>query len=212
MRLVSHHCNAVMRLLSHHYAAGMARWEPDGRERLVAAALDLFAERGYDEVTVAEIAERAGLTRSTFFRYFPDKREVLTAGQAVMSRLLVEGIAGAPADATPLDAVGAGLDNVAGSMTSLNRELAPRVRAVIASSAELQARDQLKHVSLVADVAAALRERGVADPVASLAAEVGMLAFRDGFAEWTGSDGGPGLVALVRDALARLRGAVGALG
>lgn len=201
-----------MRLVSHHYAAGMARWEPDGRERLVAAALDLFAERGYDQVTVAEIAERAGLTRSTFFRYFPDKRDVLAAGQAVMSRLLVEGIAGAPAEAGPLDAVGAGLDNVAGSMTSFNRELAPRVRAVIASSAELQARDQLKHVSLVTDVAAALQARGVPDPVASLAAEIGMLAFRDGFATWTASDGGPGLVALVREALAKLRGAVGALG
>lgn len=201
-----------MRLVSHHYAARMARWEPDGRERLVAAALDLFAERGYDQVTVAEIAERAGLTRSTFFRYFPDKRDVLAAGQAVMSRLLVEGIAGAPAGAGPLDAVAAGLDNVAGSMTSFNRELAPRVRAVIASSAELQARDQLKHVSLVADVAAALQDRGVPDPVASLAAEIGMLAFRDGFATWTASDGGPGLVALVREALAKLRGAVGALG
>ncbi|WP_263731042.1 TetR/AcrR family transcriptional regulator [Cellulomonas sp. SG140] len=190
----------------------MARWEPDGRARLVAAALDLFAERGYDEVTVAEIAERAGLTRSTFFRYFPDKRDVLAAGQAVMSRLLVEGIAGAPEGASPLDAVAAGLDNVSGSMTSFNRELAPRVRAVIASSAELQARDQLKHVSLVADVAAALQDRGVPDSVASLAAEIGMLAFRDGFATWTASDGGPGLVELVREALARLRGAVGALG
>ncbi|OZB87778.1 MAG: TetR family transcriptional regulator [Microbacterium sp. 14-71-5] len=190
----------------------MARWEPDGRERLVAAALDLFAERGYDQVTVAEIAERAGLTRSTFFRYFPDKRDVLAAGQAVMSRLLVEGIAGAPAGAGPLDAVAAGLDNVAGSMTSFNRELAPRVRAVIASSAELQARDQLKHVSLVADVAAALQDRGVPDSVASLAAEIGMLAFRDGFATWTASDGGPGLVTLVREALETLRGAVGALG
>lgn len=201
-----------MRLQSHHYAEGMARWEPDGRERLVAAALDLFAERGYDQVTVAEIAERAGLTRSTFFRYFPDKRDVLAAGQAVMSRLLVEGIAGAPAEAGPLDAVAAGLDNVAGSMTSFNRELAPRVRAVIASSAELQARDQLKHVSLVADIAAALQDRGVPDSVASLAAEIGMLAFQDGFATWTASDGGPGLVELVRQALEKLRGAVGALG
>ena len=190
----------------------MARWEPDGRERLVAAALDLFAERGYDQVTVAEIAERAGLTRSTFFRYFPDKRDVLAAGQAVMSRLLVEGIAGAPSDVGPLDAVAAGLDNVAGSMTSFNRELAPRVQAAIAASAELQARDQLKHVSLVADVATALRERGVPEVVASLAAEIGMLAFREGFGTWTASDDGPGLVVLVREALDRLRGAVGALG
>ncbi len=74
----------------------MPRWEPDGRERLVLAALQLFSERGYDETTVAEIAERAGLTKSTFFRHFPDKRDVLSAGQETLSRLLVEGIDSAP--------------------------------------------------------------------------------------------------------------------
>lgn len=202
-----------MGLLSHHYAAGMARWEPDGRERLVAAALDLFTERGYDEVTVAEIAERAGLTRSTFFRYFPDKRDVLAAGQAVMSRLLVEGITGAPAEATPLEAVGAGLATMGGAMTSFNRELGPRLKAVIATSAELQARDQLKHVSLLADVAAALRARGVADAVATVAAELGLLAFREAYATWiAGDDDGPGLVVLMGEALDRLRAAVGSVG
>ncbi len=210
---MSHHCNAAMRLLSHHYAAGMARWEPDGRARLVAAALDLFAERGYDEVTVAEIAERAGLTRSTFFRYFPDKRDVLAAGQAVMSRLLVEGIAGAPVGATPLEAVGAGLDTMGSAMTSFNRELGPRLKAVIASSAELQARDQLKHVSLLSDVVAALRSRGVPDPVAAVAADLGLLAFREAYATWiAGEDDGPGLVALMREALDRLRRAAAELG
>ena len=70
----------------------MARWQPDARARLALAALDLFAERGYEKTTVVEIAERAGLTKSTFFRHFPDKRDVLSAGQETLSRLLVEGI------------------------------------------------------------------------------------------------------------------------
>jgi len=65
----------------------MARWEPNARERLVLAALDLFAEQGYDSTTVTQIAGRAGLTKTTFFRHFPDKREVLFAGQEVHSRL-----------------------------------------------------------------------------------------------------------------------------
>ena len=86
----------------------MARWEPDARQRLVAAALDLFTEQGYDDTTVAQIADRAGLTKSTFFRHFPDKREVLVAGQDTLSRLLAEGIAAAPESATPLEAVGVG--------------------------------------------------------------------------------------------------------
>src|SRR5208282_4010488 len=69
----------------------MARWEPGARERMVLAAVDLFTEQGYDATTVAQIAERAGVTKSTFFRHFPDKRELLVAGQEVLSRLAGRG-------------------------------------------------------------------------------------------------------------------------
>lgn len=63
----------------------MGRWESGARERLVVAAVDLFTEQGYDATTVAQITERAGVTKSTFFRYFPDKRELLVAGQDTLS-------------------------------------------------------------------------------------------------------------------------------
>jgi AcrR family transcriptional regulator len=183
----------------------MPRWEPDARARLVEAALHLFSEQGYDRTTVAEIADRAGLTKSTFFRYFPDKREVLAAGQEVLSQLLTEGIASAPADATPLAAVAAGLERACGAMTPRNRELAPRVKAVIASSTELQERDALKQVGLAAAVANALRARGVPDRVAALAAELGGLAFKEAFAEWITADDDRSLAELARAALDELR-------
>src|ERR1700710_1900531 len=115
----------------------MARWESGTRERLVVAAVDLFIERGYDETTVAEIAERGGVTKSTFFRYFPDKRDILAAGQETLSILLAEGIADAPAGATPLEAVAAGLERVSDAMGQFNRELGPRIKAAVAASAEL---------------------------------------------------------------------------
>jgi AcrR family transcriptional regulator len=86
----------------------MPRWEPDARERLVSAALQLFSQQGFDDTTVAEIADRAGLAKSTFFRYFPDKRDVLTAGQETLSGLFADGICQAPAGTTPLAAVAAG--------------------------------------------------------------------------------------------------------
>ena len=79
----------------------MARWEPGARERLVFAAVDLFTEQGYDATTVTEIAARAGVTKSTFFRYFPDKREILVAGQETLSELLARGIADAAGGSEP---------------------------------------------------------------------------------------------------------------
>ncbi|HEY0117221.1 MAG TPA: helix-turn-helix domain-containing protein [Cellulomonas sp.] len=182
----------------------MPRWEPNARERLVTSALQLFSEQGYDQTTVAQIAERAGLTKSTFFRHFPDKRDVLAAGQQTLSRLLVEGITGAPVDATPLGAVSAGLERIARSMTPLNRQLAPQVQAAIATSAELQERDQLKQVGMAAATADALRARGVPAATAAVAAELGMLAFKESFAAWVSGDDDD-LAELTRSALARLR-------
>lgn len=189
----------------------MPRWEPNARERFVAAALQLFSEHGYDNTTVAEIAERAGLTKSTFFRHFPDKREVLAAGQETLSKLLVEGIATAPADATPLTAVGAGLENAAQAMTPFNRELGPRLRAVIATSAELQERDRLKQVGLTAAMADALRARGAPDLVSTLAAELGGLAFKEGYAAWVEADNDQELTDLCRRALDQLRSTISEL-
>jgi len=166
----------------------MARWEPGARERIVLAGLDLFTEQGYDETTVAQIAERAGITKSTFFRHFPDKRELLAAGQETLSRLLAEGIAAAPEGASPLDAVAAGLQRASAEMGPVNRELGPRISAAIAASVELQERALLKNVGLAAAMADALSARGVPDPQASLAAEMGVLAFKRGFAEWSEGD------------------------
>lgn len=163
----------------------MARWEPGARERLVVAAVDLFAEQGYDATTVAQIAERAGVTKSTLFRHFPDKREILVAGQETLSRLLAEGISEAPAAASPLEAVAAGLQRVSEAMGQMSRDLGPRMKAAIAASTELQERDALKSVGLAAAMTAALIDRGVADPAAQLAAELGVLAFKRGYTQWS---------------------------
>ncbi len=185
----------------------MARWRPDARERLVTAALDLFNEHGYDQTTVAQIAERAGLTKSTFFRHFPDKRDVLAAGQDAIAQLLREGIAAAPADATPLAAVCSGLKSAAAAFTSFNRELAPKLRAAIAASAELQERNALKHIGLAAAMTDALQARGVAPPTATLAAELGALAFKTAYTRWAEADEDQDLGVLACEALRELHSA-----
>ncbi|MGP2440854.1 TetR/AcrR family transcriptional regulator [Streptomyces sp. JW3] len=166
----------------------MARWQPGATQRLVVAAVDLFTEQGYDATTVAQIAERAGVTKSTFFRHFSDKRELLVAGQETLSRLLADGIAEAPASAGPLQAVAAGLERASSVMGPANREIGPRLKAAIAASTELQERDALKSVGLAAAMTTALVARGVPDPVAHLAGELGVLAFKRGYAQWSESD------------------------
>src|ERR1700704_43250 len=88
----------------HHYDRSMSRWEPNARGRLEQAALALYGERGFEQVTVAEIAGRAGLTERTFFRHYADKREVLFWGQDALQELMVSTVASAPDSAAPIDA------------------------------------------------------------------------------------------------------------
>jgi AcrR family transcriptional regulator len=192
----------------------MARWQPGAKQRLVIAAVDLFTEQGYDATTVTQIAERAGVTKSTFFRHFSDKRELLVAGQETLSRLLAEGITEAPANASPLQAVAAGLERASSSMGPANRELGPRLKAAVAASTELQERDALKSVGLAAAMTAALLARGVPDPTAHLAAELGVLAFKRGYAQWSESDrdDGKGFAPHALAALEELRAATTSLG
>ncbi|MEV0279747.1 helix-turn-helix domain-containing protein [Streptomyces sp. NPDC050610] len=192
----------------------MARWQPGATQRLVVAAVDLFTEQGYDATTVTQIAERAGVTKSTFFRHFSDKRELLVAGQETLSRLLADGITEAPASASPLQAVAAGLERASSAMGPTNRELGPRLEAAVAASTELQERDALKSVGLAAAMTAALTARGVPDPTAHLAGELGVLAFKRGYARWSESDRDDteGLAPHALAALEDLRAATASLG
>src|SRR4051794_268607 len=101
----------------------VARWEPNAEGRLVEAALELFAERGFQQTTAAEIAERAGLTKRTFFRYFADKREVLFGGGVELQAVFVHALADAPTALGPLEAIALSLD-AAGAALEERREFA----------------------------------------------------------------------------------------
>jgi AcrR family transcriptional regulator len=162
----------------------MGRWEPDARDRLVSAALDLFDEQGYENTAVAQIAERAGLTKSTYFRHFRDKREVLFGGQDELLELIVAGIAGAPESAGPLGAVEGALVAMAVTFTEGRRANGPRRLAVIAANDELRERDALKMAGFARTMVDGLKRRGVPELDAAVAAELGVLALRVGYAGW----------------------------
>jgi AcrR family transcriptional regulator len=189
----------------------MARWEPNARERLVRAALDLFAEQGYDATTVNEIADRARLTKTTFFRHFPDKREVLFAGQDMHARLLADAITAVPSPATPLEAVRAALDALTAIFTDDRREFSAKLRPVIAGHSELQERSALKRAKLAEAVTNALQKRGVSEPTASLAAELGIRAFHHAFDQWADPADQQALTELTRHTFDELRAAMAAL-
>jgi AcrR family transcriptional regulator len=185
----------------------MGRWEPNARGRLAKAAMELYAEQGFDQTTVAEIAARAGLTERTFFRHYTDKREVLFYGMEMLRDLLARAVAEAPAAATPLDAVGAALE-AAGALMQENPDRVRLRDAIVSANADLRERELIKLAALATAVAGALRDRGVPEPTASLAAETGVAVFKVAFARWVSEPGQPDLPGIFRESMADLRGVV----
>ncbi len=168
----------------------------------------LFVERGYAEVTVAEIAVRAGLTKRTFFNHFPDKREVLFAGATSFVASVIEHLTAAGDDLAPIDAA-------VGALTLSGRELAHYSafaharRELIASSPELQERDLIKMASLAAAIAQALGQRRVSPRTATLTAQAAIAVFDTAYLDWV-DDPAADLDTLMQRALADLRQAIAA--
>jgi AcrR family transcriptional regulator len=182
----------------------MGRWEPNARGRLMQAAFALYGERGFEQTTVAEIAERAGLTERTFFRHFADKREVLFAGAGALQELLVSTVIDASASLAPIDAAAVGLEAIGGFIQE-GGDLARQRQAIIASSAELQERELIKLASLATALAEALRVRGVEDPAASLSAEAGIAVFKVAFERYVDAANQQDLPTVIRESLDGLK-------
>src|SRR5262245_65226921 len=118
----------------------MSRWQPNARGRLEQAALELYTKRGFDRTTVAEIAQRAGLTERTFFRHFADKREVLFWGQHRLREVYVNTIEAAPDSAAPLEMVAAAME-AAVPIFRERHAIARQRQMVIAATPELRERE-----------------------------------------------------------------------
>lgn len=145
--------------------------------------MELFQTVGYEETTVAQIADRAGVTARTFFRYFADKPEVLFAGSENLQTAMVTALLAVPAEASELTAVRAAL-GAAADLLSERGDYARQRAAVIGAHPALAERELMKMARLSDGLAEALRERGVPEPRASMAAQAGVAAFRLGFATW----------------------------
>lgn len=167
---------------------GSPRWKPDGRRRLQEAALDLFAQQGFAATTAANIAQRAGLTERTFFRYFSDKREVLFGDEVLLAAVLEQAVSESPRAAAPFAAARLGLE-------ALCRELQPRAAElrrredVFSRSPELRERELSKAEAFAAAMRRALQRRGTAALEARVVAEVSLSLLRLAYQQWTEGDG-----------------------
>ncbi len=185
----------------------MPRWEPDAGERLRGAALDLFLERGYEAVSVEEIAERAGLTRRTFFRHYADKRDVLFAGSERLPEVVRSSVAEADRALAPFAAAVEGLARVGELLAELAYRSTDR-RRIIAGSAELRERERTKVAAVAEALASALADRGCDQARAALLGELGAVVLRAALDSWLEDPAATSLAAGVRRTAADLLDAV----
>lgn len=183
----------------------MVRWQPGTRERLQEAALELFARRGYEQTTAADIARSVGLTERTFFRHFSDKREVLFQGQELLLDAFLEGITAAPGDAAPMEVVAAALGSVAAFFPDERRDRSRLRQSVIDQHPALQERERHKLSTLATAIGDALRARGIPEPAATLAAESAITVFSVSFAQWIREGEERSIADIERAVLAELR-------
>ena len=155
----------------------MARWANDAEERLRDAAAELFEAHGYEAVTVTAIAEHAGLTRRTFFRYFPDKREVLFPQTDEIGEAVARAINVQTRDADAGVLVGEIITVLvrAGTVITSDRQAQRKRQTLIQSSPELRERSRTKLATTAATIESALTTRGEPDAQIIAAVAVDLL-------------------------------------
>lgn len=176
-------------------------------DELTEAALNLLAQKGFDAVTVDEIAASAGMSKRTFFRYFASKEDVVVQFLAKMGVGMRAELAGRPAEECPSMAlrhtVWASIDACAG-----DADRALRVVQLILGTPALLARFLERQAQWRDELAAELADRLGLDSAAGLyprlAAGMALTAFDVVLQLWSGSDGAEDPAALTDNAFAAI--------
>jgi AcrR family transcriptional regulator len=176
------------------------------------AALALFAEQGYDDTTVEQVAAAAGLARSSFFRHYRDKREIVFGEQDALASRLADSVKNAQAQQTALEAIETALAGIAVDWFAPGRRDRVRARnSIVASNPELRERELLKRAGIANAIAAALRSRGIEEPSAIVAAELATLALSQTIASWAAPGNTEEFAMIARQVLRRLHTAAAEL-
>lgn len=183
------------------------RRREQSRTALVESALRLMAKRGFDGVSVEEIAEDAGVSRRTFFRYFETKESVLFDRRRSQLAAFEAALASASPDAAPFEVIEAALLEL-GREYQRDRERILKERALFMTSRDLGASDhQLDRDFEEAIVKAIVRTTGsskLAVRNARYFAAAAIAVLRVAITEWAEAGGKTNLVATARPAFALL--------
>ncbi len=177
----------------------MPRWEPDAPERLERAALELFAERGFEQTTVPEIAERAGLTTRSFFRHFADKREVLFRGMDEVPDRIAGLLRDAPRSLSVVEMLSWGIETMAKNFFEGHREELRARRAIVETDPGLRERDLRKQSDIADAIARALERDGFDQLSAAVAGKLAITISSTAIARWLDAADDRPLVEHVRD-------------
>ncbi|MFD7881354.1 TetR family transcriptional regulator [Streptomyces bauhiniae] len=171
-------------------------------EALSDTALELFDASGFDQVTVADIARAAGISPRSFFRYFPNKEDVVFGDRVPTAEEVRDELCRHLAGHTPWDALRATFVVAAGQMDA-DAGRWKRATRVICHTPALRARYLEKHLAwsgvLVPELAARLQPGG--GPVARLKAQTmvntALACFDVALESWADGEDGRTLAALV---------------
>ncbi len=181
----------------------MNRWTPDSAGRLRTAALQLFSEHGFDSVTVDQIADAAGVTQRTFFRYFPNKEEVLFSEGAQILDAITLGIAESELGAKPIEVIQAAVARLCATFEPDRARHRHRWQ-VIASVSSLHERELLKRHELATEIAQQLESRGIPKRRAAVLAGASIATFQVVYVAWLTDKSRTSLASRMHQALADL--------
>ena len=176
---------------------------------LEAAALRLFGERGFDSVTVDDIAAEADVSRRTFFRYFASKEDVLLADHFVQLARLRDAMAARPPDEPILTALRNALLSMTGDFEDRKEKVILRGR-IMRDTPSLQARSLVLQKAWEDAMQEMVAERLKVDPALDLRPGVvsatTLAALRVSFQSWLSAGATGDLIAMTAEALDLLNG------
>jgi AcrR family transcriptional regulator len=186
----------------------MPRWEPNAPERLERAALELFAEQGFEQTTVPEIATRAGMTTRSFFRHYADKRAVLFRGEDDLPQRIAGMLRDAPDSLTVMEMLIWGIETMAKNFFEGQREAIRLRGAIVATDVGLQERELRKQAEIASAICEALVSIGHDRLEATVAGKLATAISSTALARWaTATDARP-VTDHVREVAAAITGLV----